>query len=137
MFDWAKDKRAKGAVKLHLLLDHAGYLPTYALLTDGQTHEVRVARGGLQLAAGSIIVIDRGYLDFGLFARWTAGGVWFVTKMKHHVVSEVIEERVVPQQRQILRDQLIVLSSGKGKWKYKRQLRRALVCHENKQEWAV
>jgi hypothetical protein len=136
MFDWAKYKRTKGAVKLHLLLDHAGYLPTFALLTDGQTHEVRVARG-LQLAAGSIIVIDRAYTDFALFARWTAADIWFVTKMKHHVVYEVIEERVVPQQRKILRDQLIVLTSVKGKWKYKRQLRRVVVWDEKKQEEVV
>jgi hypothetical protein len=136
MFDWAKYKQTKGAVKLHLLLDHAGYLPTFALLTDGQTHEVRVART-LKLAAGSIIAIDRAYTDFALFARWTAEDVWFVTKMKHHIVYEVIEERVVPQQRKILRDQVIRLTSAKGKWKYKRQLRRVVVWDEKKQEEVV
>lgn len=136
MFDWAKYQQTKGAVKLHLLLDHAGYLPTFALLTDGLTHEIRVART-VQLAAGSIIAIDRAYTDFALFARWTAEGVWFVTKMKHHVVYEVIEERVVPQQRKILRDQIIRLTSAKGKWKYKRQLRLVVVWDEQKQEEVV
>ena len=57
--------------------------------------------------------------------------------MKHHVVYKVIEERVVPQQRKILRDQLIMLTSAKGKWKYKRQLRRVVVWDEKKQEEVV
>jgi hypothetical protein len=44
MFDWAKFRLTKGAVKLHLLLDHDGYLPSYAVITEGKKHEVRVAR---------------------------------------------------------------------------------------------
>jgi hypothetical protein len=31
VFDWAKFRQTKGAVKLHLLLDHYGYLPAYAV----------------------------------------------------------------------------------------------------------
>lgn len=36
LFDWAKFRRTKGAVKLHLLLDHDGYLPSYAVITDAR-----------------------------------------------------------------------------------------------------
>lgn len=136
IFDWAKYKRTKGAVKLHLLLDHGGYLPTFAVLTDGQTHDVRVAQA-LRLAPGSIIAMDRGYVDFELFSRWTGQGVWFVTRMKRHVVYEVMEERVVPQKRKILRDQLIRLSGQKGRRKCKHQLRRIVVWDEKKQEEVV
>lgn len=32
LFDWAKFRRTKGAVKLHLLLDHDGYLPSFAVI---------------------------------------------------------------------------------------------------------
>jgi len=136
MFDWAKYKQTKGAVKLHLLLDHAGYLPTFALLTDGKTHEVRVARE-VQLAPGSIIAIDRGYTDLALFSRWTTEGVWFVTRMRQQLVYQVIAEQEVPQQRKILRDQIIVLSSAKARRKCKQQLRRLEVWDDKKQEVVV
>jgi hypothetical protein len=37
MFDWAKFRLTKGAVKLHLLLDHDGYLPSFAVITEGKS----------------------------------------------------------------------------------------------------
>ncbi|HZX14194.1 MAG TPA: IS4 family transposase [Thermodesulfobacteriota bacterium] len=63
LFDWAKVRRTKGAVKLHLLLDHEGYLPVFANVTEGRVHEVNIARG-LSFPKGSIVVIDRGYADY-------------------------------------------------------------------------
>ena len=33
LFDWARFRQTKGAVKLHLLLDHEGYLPVFATIT--------------------------------------------------------------------------------------------------------
>ncbi len=55
MFDWAKFRLTKGAVKLHLLLDHDGYLPSFAVISEGKKHEVRVARQ-MQFAPGAILV---------------------------------------------------------------------------------
>jgi len=108
LFDWAKYRRTKGAVKLHLLLDHAGYLPSFALITEGKQHEVRMARA-LKFQAGSIIVVDRGYTDYELFARWSKEGVWFVTRLKQNADYEVIANQEVPQNRNILQDQIIWL----------------------------
>jgi len=62
-FDWAQFRRTKGAVKLHLLLDHDGHLPSFAVVTEGKQHEVRVARQ-LHFAPGTILAIDRGYTDY-------------------------------------------------------------------------
>jgi Domain of unknown function (DUF4372)/Transposase DDE domain len=73
MFDWAKFQKTKGAVKLHLLLDHDGYLPTYALITDGKTADLTVAQQ-LTLPKGSVVVLDRGYIDYQMFERWSAAG---------------------------------------------------------------
>ena len=58
-FDWAKFRRTKGAIKLHLLLDHDGCLPCYGVITEGETQEIRVART-LEWPPGSIVVMDRG-----------------------------------------------------------------------------
>ena len=68
LFDWATFRRTKGAVKLHLLLDHEGYLPSYAVITEGKQHEVTVAKT-LTFAPGTILVIDRGYVDYAWFGR--------------------------------------------------------------------
>lgn len=54
LFDWATCHQTKGPVKLHLLLDHDGYFPVFARITDALTHEMRVARI-LSLPKGSIV----------------------------------------------------------------------------------
>ena len=81
MFDWAKYTQQKGAIKLHLLLDHDGYLPSFAVVTEGKYSELNVARD-LRLKAGTILAIDRGYNDYVWFGELTREGVFFVTRMK-------------------------------------------------------
>ena len=88
VFDWAKFRRIKGAIKLHLQLQDRGCLPCWALVTEGRQHEVRVAQG-LAFDPGTIVVMDRGYTDYRLFGRWTGQGVFFVTRMKRNAQYEV------------------------------------------------
>jgi hypothetical protein len=106
LFDWASFRQTKGAVKLHLLLDHDGYLPVFASVTEGNVHEVNIARG-LTLPKGSILAIDMGYTDYAMFARWTTKGVFFVTRQKENAAYRVVEELETPQNRNIVKDQLI------------------------------
>ena len=106
LFDWARFRRTKGAVKLHLLLDHDGYLPSFAVITEGKVADVKIARD-FRFDPGTIVVDDRGYNDYGLFGRWTAQGVFFVTRLKVNAHYEVVGERPVPQNRNILKDELI------------------------------
>jgi hypothetical protein len=106
MFDWAKFRLTKGAVKLHLLLDHDGYLPSYAVITEGKKHEVRVARQ-MRLAPGTILVFDRGYTDYEWFASLIQQGVYFVTRLKENADYGVVENLAVPQGRGVRRDQVI------------------------------
>lgn len=109
MFDWAKFRRTKGAVKLHLLLDHDGHLPRYAVITDGRTVDLDVARR-LELPAGSIVVFDRGYNDYLWFTELTLFDVGFVTRMKDNCRYEVIENRPVRGEG-VLRDEIITLTT--------------------------
>ena len=106
VFDWARFRRTKGAVKLHLLLDHDGFLPCYAVVTEGKQHEVRVARQ-LQYEPGTLLVMDRGYTDYGWFADLTRQGVLFVTRLKENADYIVLQERELPQRKGLLRDQVI------------------------------
>jgi hypothetical protein len=109
VFDWATFRRTKGAVKLHLLLDHDGYLPCYAVLTEGRRHEVTVART-LTFPPGTILVMDRGYVDFAWFADLIRQGVFFVTRLKDNAVYAVLGVRAVPTRGPVVRDELITLT---------------------------
>lgn len=136
LFDWAKFRQTKGAVKLHLLLDHEGYLPSFALISEGKRHEIKVART-LKLSAGSIVAIDRGYNDYRLFGQWTEAGVWFVTKMKSNASYAVVEKRRGLVERNILSDEIIRLSGAEAEKKCPHRLRRVVVWDEAKQESMV
>lgn len=76
VLDWAQFRRTKGAIKLHLLLDHAGYPPSFAVVTTGETHDPRVARQ-MEFQPGTVLVFDRGYIDYQWFAELSQRKVYF------------------------------------------------------------
>lgn len=133
VFDWARFRRTKGAVKLHLLLDHNGYLPEYAHITEGRIHEVNVLKR-LQLSPGTLVAIDRGCVDYELFGRWTAEGVFFVTRLKGNASFRVIKTLPVPQNRNILRDEIIRLEGFYAGQDCPYELRRIVVLDREKGE---
>jgi len=133
LFDWATFRQTKGAVKLHLLLDHDGYLPVFAHITEGSVHEITIAKN-LSFPKGSIVACDRGYTDYTLFARWNKEGVFFVTRQKHNADYTIGEEKPVPQNRTILKDQIIMFNGYLSKKKYPYPLRRIEVWDEEKKE---
>ncbi len=106
LFPWAKFRRTKGAVKLHMLLDHDGYLPTFAYISNGNKHDSTIAKQ-IPLASGSIVAMDRAYNNYKLFSDWTLNNIFFVTRLKNNADYEVIEERHPPFNRNILLDQII------------------------------
>ena len=130
MYDWAKFRRTKGAVKLHLVLDHDGYLPCFGLITEGKVHDVKVAQQ-MHFAPGTIVVDDRGYNDYRLFAKCTDDEVYFVTRMKDNALFEVVEEHEVPQNRNILKDQTIRLTGTGAQDKCPHLLRRIEAIRED------
>ncbi|HVO71958.1 MAG TPA: IS4 family transposase, partial [Aggregatilineaceae bacterium] len=136
VFDWAKFRRTKGAVKLHLVLDHDGYLPCYAVITEGSVHDVKVA-WQIPFPAGTVVVDDRGYNDYRLFSYWSDSGIYFVTRMKDNARFEVVEEREVPQQRGIVRDQIIRLTGTGAQEKCPHLLRRVQAVREDSGETLV
>jgi hypothetical protein len=123
LYDWAKFRRTKGAIKLHLILDHDGYLPSFAVITEGKVSDVKVAHT-LKFDPGTIVVYDRGYNDYLLFGNWTEQGIFFVTRMKDNAVFEVVEEKPIPQNRNILKDQIIRLTGLKAEERCPHLLRR-------------
>jgi hypothetical protein len=105
-FDWAHYRRAKGAIKLHMLLSHQGYLPKWATITTGKIHEVKVIKT-LVFEPNTIVVIDRGYTDYQLYENWTKQKVFFVTRLKDNANYRVAERRPVPENGNVRCDQTI------------------------------
>jgi hypothetical protein len=133
VFDWANYRRTKGAIKLHLLLDHAGYLPQFVNITEGRVHEIKILKN-LSFDAGTIVAIDRGLVDYDLFGQWTRNGVYFVTPLKSNADYRVVKNNPVPKNRNILKDQLIRLRGFYSKDNCPYLLRLVEVWIEEKQE---
>jgi len=134
LYNWAHYRRTKGGVKLHLVLDHEGYLPTFAVIEAAKVPEVKIARQ-LRFEAGTIVVFDRGYIDYRWFKALTEEGVFFVTRMRTDMVYGIAEEREVPQNRNVLADQVVYL--GSKNYRLDVPLRRIEVWNEEKEETLV
>ena len=136
LFPWANFRQTKGAVKLHLLLDHDGYLPTFAVITEGKVHEINIAHQ-FPLPKGSIVAMDRGYCDYALFHQWTTQGVFFVTRLKDNAAFEVVEERKLPERRNVRQDQVIRFTGYKALKHFPGTLRRIVVWDEKNEREIV
>jgi hypothetical protein len=136
LFPWAKFRRAKGGVKAHVLLDHDDYLPSYVLITEARTSDVRVAQL-LDLNPGSIVAFDRGYNDYALFGKWTEWEVFFVTRLKENAAYEVVESAQGPLPPNILADELIRFTGEHAAKDCPHLLRRVVVWDEANQREIV
>jgi hypothetical protein len=134
-FDWAHYKRTKGAVKLHLVLDHDGYLPSYAVLTEGNTADITAAKA-MSFAPGTMLAFDRGYADHGWWLKLTTRKVHFVTRLKDSAQYGIVQVRPVAEGGNIIRDEVIVLCSQEDIGPEAR-LRRIEIWVEDKQETMV
>ena len=136
LFPWARFRTTKGAIKLHLLLDHDGYLPTYAHISNGKKPDIAVARH-IALSPGSIVALDRGYTDYGLFADWTENDIFFVTRIKDNADYSVIHEFEIPRNRNIRSDQLILFTGHYSQRNCPYPLRKIVVWDQDQQREIV
>jgi hypothetical protein len=109
VFDWAKYRTTKGAVKIHLLLDHDGLLPEYAVITEGKVADIKIARK-FQFPEGAMLVFDRGYCDYDWFANLTARRIHFVTRLKDNASWVSLETRPVPADANVRKDEIVVFT---------------------------
>lgn len=136
LFPWAKFRRNKGGVKVHVLLDHNDYMPSFVHVTDAKSHDVKAFQM-LNLNAGSIVAMDMAYIDFKVMNLWTAQGVYFVTRMKKNAAYKVVSRREVPKKRNIMSDEIIQMTGPVTRQKYPGPLRRIVVWNKEKQEEIV
>lgn len=113
VFPWAKFRKRDGALKLHLGLDHDGGIPAFMSLTDGKVHEVTEARKQ-RLPKDSIVVMDKGYLDYSWYKTLSEQGVFFVARARKNMRYQVIERRAVQKANGLRADQTIRLTGRKS-----------------------
>jgi len=127
LFSWAKYRTKKGAFKLHTLLDHSGYLPSFMVITEGKTHDINIVKddayGFPELSPDSILLIDRAYIDFKWLYSLTLNKLFFVTKAKRNMNYKVIGQQNVPKNKGIISDNHIRLSGFYKRKEYPAVLR--------------
>ncbi len=123
LYDWAKFRTTKGAVKLHIKLNHSGYLPTFAVMTCGNVHELKVAPS-IPFERGDVVVFDKAYTDFRWLETLNNAGVFFVTRIKDNTQYRVVKRSDVSGYKKIYSDQTIQLTGSLSKLKFPGKLRR-------------
>jgi hypothetical protein len=130
LFNWAKFRTTKGAIKLHAVLDYDTGLPNYAVISDGKKHDVKVAQETL-FPAGSVLVADRAYVDYAWLNNLDSSGVFFVTRLKSNADIKVIQEYLAPDKDEhILSDEDIALTGFYSSQNYPKRLRIVRVYDE-------
>ena len=123
MFPWADFRTTKGAIKLHVGLNHAGYLPEFVTITEGKKHDVTVGRT-LNFPKGSIVAIDKAYNDYAWYKQLTDKEIFFVTRLKSNAKYRIIERRPVLKDKGLTCDQTIEFTGPQVSQKCPIRLRR-------------
>ncbi len=123
VFPWADFRTTKGAIKLHVGLNHAGDLPEFVTVTEGKKHDVTVGRT-LNFPRGSIVAIDKGYNDYSRYKKLTDKGIFFVTRLKNNAKYRIVSRRPVLKNKGLLCDQSIEFTGTQTAKRCPIQLRR-------------
>ena len=123
LYDWAKFKTTKGAVKLHVKLNHSGYLPAFAVITTAKTAENQVAPT-IPLDKGDVAVFDRGYNDLSWYRILDDKGIFFVTRMKKNASYKIVARKSCERFPHIQSDHIIQFKGFYSRNKFPYYLRR-------------
>ena len=123
VFWWAKFRKAKGAIKLHTLLDLKTAIPEYIFITDGSVHEVNTL-DYISFPPGSYLVMDKAYIDFARLRRLAGDRTTFVVTAKDNMKYRVIKRKITKKETGVICDQTIVLTGAATSKKYPERLRR-------------
>jgi hypothetical protein len=123
LFPWAKFRKAKGAIKLHAMLDLRGNIPAFLTITDGKVHDVKAAPM-IPIEPDGIYVVDRGYVDFSWLWSIQQADAFFVTRLKTSIKWTRVISHTVDKSLGLRCDQEILLSSKRLQALYPIRLRR-------------
>ncbi len=123
VFDWAKFRKQKGAVKLHCQLDHNGHIPVFGHISDGKMHDVKAAKEFFSIIPDSIYCIDKGYIDFEWLYSIHKTGAFFVTRAKTNMDFRITGQHSDGGKKGVLSDRIICLNGYASSQKYPARMR--------------
>jgi len=123
LFPWAKFRKHKAAVKVHMLMDLRGSIPSFIRITGGKVHDVNIL-DELVLESGAIYIMDRGYLDFVRLYMFTQNLSTFITRAKSNLDYRRLCYRKVDRNTGLRCDQTIRLNGFYAWQDYPAALRR-------------
>lgn len=123
VFPWARFRKAKGAIKLHTLLDLKGNIPSFIKITDGKFHDVNIL-DELIPEAESFYIMDRAYLDFARLYEINLSAAFFILRAKSNFNFKRIYSHTVDKSTGLKCDQTIKLRGYYPAKDYPEQLRR-------------
>jgi transposase len=136
LYPWAKFRKAKGAIKLHTMIDLRGNIPAFLTITDGKVHDVKAAPQ-VPIEADGIYVVDRGYVDFGWLWYINQASAFFVTRLKTSIKWTRVISHPVDKSLGLRSDQEILLSTKRLISLYPVRLRRISFRDEDRKRTLV
>lgn len=123
LFPWANFRKAKGAVKMHTLLDLRGHIPSFIHISNGKMHDVNVL-DMLLPEPGAFYLMDRAYLDFARLFVIHLAGAFFFMRTKSNTDLRRLYSAPADRAAGIICDQTVVLGGFKSRRDYPAHLRR-------------
>lgn len=132
VYNWSHYIKTKGAIKLHTLLDYDGLLPVFVHLTDGRSSDVRTAKY-IEVPSHSVLVADRGYIDFRLFKKWNAQDIKFVVRCRENNNLALYKENELPKDKSqnLLSDRIVYCGDWHSRKVYPEKLRLITLINPN------
>ena len=127
VYDWARYRTNKGAVRLHTQLDLSGNLPCFVVMSNGKMADIRAARKWFRIEADSICTYDKGYCDYAWFKEIDSKGAFFVTRLRRNARLKVVGQHLAPNGRLgVAADDTVELELPDAQETYPGKLRRVM-----------
>ena len=123
LFPWATYKRAKGAIKLHTLMEVHSSIPVFIDITHAKVHDVHLL-DLLIPEPGSFLVMDRAYIDFARLYALHLGLAFFVIRAKQNLQFRRRSSQTVDRLSGLRSDQTVSLTGPLSRKLYPIPLRR-------------
>lgn len=129
LFPWAHYRSTKAAIKAHTVLDLHGAIPVMMTITAGNIADVKLL-DALQLPEYSLVVLDRGYIDYARLYALTQRKCSFVVRAKSNLQFGCVHAFDFDRRQGVLSDQVIEFSLEKARRDYPTVLRRVRYIDE-------
>jgi len=135
VFDWAKYQKEKGALKIHLLLNNQTTIPELLTISDGKKGDLTAIKEmDLKLKKGSILVFDRGYIDYEWWKKLDEDEITFVSRTKSNQNIFVVGQHKTKLEKNIISDEVVMFGDYQAMNRYGKKLRRVKYWNEEKKK---